>query len=182
MPSDDPQSGEAVHLLVVRGGQLGTICGALERLGTSVEVLSTPSSTQRSAHGSTQPAAGDTVLRVGALVIDAVAHEVWLGGRRVDCTPTEFDLLAHLAERPGQVLSRRQLLDRLRGSADFVTERTVDSHIGNLRRKLADCADARDEPLLVTVYGVGYRLRATRPRLEAVGPQPAELRSGINGG
>jgi DNA-binding response OmpR family regulator len=119
-------------------------------------------------------------LRVGPLVIDRAAHEVWLGGRRVECTPTEFGLLAHLAERPGQVLSRRQLLDRLRGSADYLTERTVDSHIGNLRRKLAQ--DPEAEPLVVTVYGVGYRLRASRPQLQAVRPHPAELRSGINGG
>jgi DNA-binding response OmpR family regulator len=172
MPSEHPQPDEPVHLLLVRGGQLGAVRGLLDRLGVSVEELS--------AHPDAPGPHAEAVLRIGALVIDRAAHEVWLGGRCVECTPTEFALLAHLAERPGQVLSRRQLLDRLRGSADFVTARTIDSHIGNLRRKLAQ--DPDDEPLLVTVYGVGYRLRAARRRLEALPAQPAELRSGINGG
>ena len=170
MPTDDPIPCipcETVHLLVVRGADLGTVRSALAQVGVGVDELAAP--------------AAHTMLRVGSLVIYRSAHEVWLGGRRVDCTPTEFALLAHLGERPGQVLSRRQLLDRLRGSSDFVTERTVDSHVGNLRRKLAQ--DPDEPPLLVTVYGVGYRLRAARPRLEALPAQPAAgLRSGINGG
>ncbi|MDT4938575.1 MAG: hypothetical protein QOG80_2246 [Pseudonocardiales bacterium] len=162
MHSDDPQPAEIAHLLLVRGGQVGTIRAALDRLGVGVEVLACPG--EMVSAGPRGSAAEP--LRVGSLVIDRAAHEARLAGRRIDCTPTEFRLLAHLAERPGTVLSRRQLLQHVRGSADYLTERTVDSHIANLRRKLDGGCDL--PALLVTVYGVGYKLRAERPHLEAV--------------
>jgi DNA-binding response OmpR family regulator len=95
---------------------------------------------------------GDTVIRIGELHIHVERHEVRLGDELVDLTPTEFGLLLALANAAGRVLSRGQLLEHIHGGAGFLTERTVDSHIMNLRRKL-------DRPdILVTVYGVGYKL------------------------
>jgi DNA-binding response OmpR family regulator len=95
-------------------------------------------------------------ITVGPLRIDPDRHEVSVAGRAVDCTPVEFELLHRLATRPGQVLTRRQLLEQVHGGADFLTERTVDSHIMNLRKKVEP--DARRPQLIVTVYGVGYKL------------------------
>lgn len=95
-------------------------------------------------------------LRVGPLVIDQDRHEVALDGRLVDCTPAEFRLLEVLAATPGRVYSRTQLLDYLHGMARFITERTIDGHIKNLRKKLE--ANPGQPQLLITVYGFGYKL------------------------
>jgi DNA-binding response OmpR family regulator len=95
---------------------------------------------------------GDTVIDIGELHIHVERHEVLLGDELIDVTPTEFGLLLALANAAGRVLSRGQLLEHIHGGAGFLTERTVDSHIMNLRRKL-------DRPdILLTVYGVGYKL------------------------
>jgi DNA-binding response OmpR family regulator len=95
-------------------------------------------------------------ITVGRLHIDPNRHEVSVGGQAVDCTPVEFELLHRLATRPGQVLTRRQLLEQVHGGADYLTERTVDSHIMNLRKKVEP--DPSRPQLIVTVYGVGYKL------------------------
>ena len=98
-----------------------------------------------------------TVLRRGDLEIDADAHAVTLAGQPLRLTPHEFKLLLALARRPGQTLSRDQLLDELHGAADLGTvDRSVDSHVKNLRRKLE--RDPERPPFIETVYGVGYRL------------------------
>jgi DNA-binding response OmpR family regulator len=97
-----------------------------------------------------------TVLERGDLRIDLERHEVCLGSVPAECTPVEFDLLVALAERPGRVLSRRQLLDHVHGTSGYMTERTVDSHVMNLRRKIE--RDPGRPERLVTVYGVGYKL------------------------
>jgi DNA-binding response OmpR family regulator len=95
-------------------------------------------------------------LRVGPLVIDPDRHEVAFDGCAVDCTPAEFRLLEVLASAPGRVYSRARLLDCLHGMAGFISERTIDGHIKNLRKKIE--ADPRQPQLLITVYGVGYKL------------------------
>jgi two-component system, OmpR family, alkaline phosphatase synthesis response regulator PhoP len=95
-------------------------------------------------------------LRVGPLVIDQYRHEVAFDGRLVDCTPAEFRLLEVLAATPGRVYSRTQLLDYLHGMARFITERTIDGHIKNLRKKIE--ANPGQPQLLITVYGFGYKL------------------------
>ncbi len=97
------------------------------------------------------------LLIAGALSIDRGAHQVSILGTSLDATPSEFAILEALAERPGRVLSRMTLLDRLPGEGEPL-ERTIDVHVRNLRRKLA--AAASDEPVAIeTVIGVGYRLR-----------------------
>jgi DNA-binding response OmpR family regulator len=97
---------------------------------------------------------GEAVL-IGELEIDPAARLVRLAGETVHLTPTEFDLLALLAARPGVVFSREQLLAEVWGWRDGSGQRTVDSHVRGLRRKLGS-------DLVRTVHGVGYALEAPR--------------------
>ncbi|BEL10729.1 response regulator transcription factor [Actinoplanes sichuanensis] len=94
-------------------------------------------------------------LRLGDLEINQAERRVLRGGVEVHLTPTEFDLLAHLAGRPRTVVPRERLLSEVWGWADTSGTRTVDSHVKGLRRKLG--AD-----LIRTVHGVGYALEVDR--------------------
>jgi DNA-binding winged helix-turn-helix (wHTH) protein len=96
------------------------------------------------------------VIRAGDLKIDVDAHRVEVRGETVPLTPTEFGLLRALAEHRGQALTRPELIEKGLGYSYEGIERTVDSHIRNLRRKLAE-AGARED-LVETVFGVGYRV------------------------
>jgi DNA-binding response OmpR family regulator len=96
------------------------------------------------------------VLSHGDLTIDLNRHEIRRGTTLLEATPTEFQILAALAAQPGRVLSRMQLLDAIQGEAFEGYERTIDSHIKNLRRKLEP--DPRRPRYVVTVFGVGYKL------------------------
>ncbi|MFZ5872545.1 MAG: response regulator transcription factor [Actinomycetota bacterium] len=96
----------------------------------------------------------------GLLVIDDDRHEVHVDGELVALTPTEWGLLAALAASPGRVLTRYELVNRVRGYEFTGYERTVDSHVKNLRRKLHDGAGGTH--LVDTVVGVGYRLAVAR--------------------
>lgn len=98
----------------------------------------------------------------GALVIDEAKHTVVLHGEPVEVTPTEWSLLTSLASSPGRVFSRGELINRVRGYEFDGYERTVDSHVKNLRRKLE--VDPRDPVLIETVLGAGYRLGVARDR------------------
>ena len=89
-------------------------------------------------------------------------------GEPVVCTAGEFIILQTLAARVGQVFSRAALLEPTRGSDRYGTERTIDVHISNLRRKLE--LDPRRPQYLLTVFGVGYKLASDRP------PSPAPRR------
>lgn len=93
------------------------------------------------------------ILRTGGLEVDSQKYSVAFNGNPIKLTPNEFKLLYLLASRPGQTLTREQLLDDLHGAASSL-DRSVDSHIKNLRRKLES---ASGEPMIETVYGVGYR-------------------------
>lgn len=95
------------------------------------------------------------VLQVGTLQIDLERHRCEVNSRELVLTVTEFELLRALMNAPGRVLSRTQLIERAYDGDHHVTERTVDSHLRRLRKKLAD---AGADPI-ETVYGVGYRLR-----------------------
>jgi DNA-binding response OmpR family regulator len=86
--------------------------------------------------------------------VDTARHSATLDGVSLQLTPSEFDLLALLARHPGQTLTRQQLMDDLYGGAVPGVDRSVDSHIKNLRRKLESASDTR---FIETVYGVGYR-------------------------
>jgi len=98
------------------------------------------------------PAARPT-LAIGALVIDRDRHAVHVAGVELVVTATELRLLATLALHPGRVLSRGQLIATVYGDDHHVSARTIDTHIRNLRAKLA----AAGAPVIETVHGVGYR-------------------------
>lgn len=93
---------------------------------------------------------------VPGLVIDEARFKVTLDGADLDLTPVEFRLLKTLAATPGRVFSRQQLLDHLYEDNRVVTDRTVDSHVKNLRRKMQEANPTRD--LIQSIYGVGYKL------------------------
>ena len=99
----------------------------------------------------------EQVIENGALAIDVVRREVWLAGRPVELTATEFDLLLHFARHPGRVFSRTQLLDQVWGYSHSGYEHTVNSHINRLRAKIE--ANANQPELIQTVWGVGYKFR-----------------------
>ena len=94
-------------------------------------------------------------ISVGHLEIDVPRMHVAVGGRRVELTPTEFELLATMARQPGRVFTRAQLLDAVHGEAFEAYERAIDAHVVNIRRKIE--ADPRSPTLVQTVFGVGYR-------------------------
>jgi DNA-binding response OmpR family regulator len=106
----------------------------------------------RRAQGGVKP---PVVIRAGGLEVDAERHTVSLDGRPVHLTPNEFKLLYALARHPGQTFTREQLMDDLYGAAVAGVDRSIDSHVKNLRRKLE--ADPASPRFLETVYGVGYR-------------------------
>ncbi|MFN8382287.1 MAG: response regulator transcription factor [Anaerolineales bacterium] len=95
-------------------------------------------------------------LKVSDITLDRDSREVFAGGRSVDLTPSEFDLLAALMGSPGRVFSRLDLLDVIQGVRYEGYERTIDTHIKNLRSKIEE--DPRKPRYIETVYGVGYRL------------------------
>jgi DNA-binding response OmpR family regulator len=99
-------------------------------------------------------------IRVGDVVLDVPRMRTEVAGTAVELTPTEFQLLATLAARPGRIFTRSQLLDALHGVAFETYERAIDSHIKNLRRKLEP--DPRRPRYVLTVYGVGYRFADDR--------------------
>jgi DNA-binding response OmpR family regulator len=105
------------------------------------------------------PDAAETI-RVGDVVLDVPRMRTEVAGTAVELTPTEFQLLATLAARPGRIFTRSQLLDALHGVAFETYERAIDSHIKNLRRKLEP--DPRRPRYVLTVYGVGYRFADDR--------------------
>jgi DNA-binding response OmpR family regulator len=104
--------------------------------------------------------ADDPVVRAGGLSVDPVRHEVRCEGTPVECTPAEFEILLAMAGEPERVFSRRQLLEVTRGTDRASTERAVDVHVMNLRRKIE--ADPRRPARLLTVFGVGYKLSGGR--------------------
>ena len=105
--------------------------------------------------GAGGPAGSTADVTINGLRIDGDQRRVWTQQDEVHLTPTEFDLLACLAARPGTVLTRETLLAEVWGWADASGTRTVDSHVRSLRRKLGS-------HLLRTVHGVGYALEPGR--------------------
>jgi DNA-binding response OmpR family regulator len=96
----------------------------------------------------------------GHLLIDEDRREVIVGGQAVELTPTEWGLLLALARVPGRVYSRYELINRVRGYEYEGYERTIDSHVKNLRRKLE--GDPQSPRIIETVLSVGYRLGLQR--------------------
>ena len=117
------------------------------------ELVSRVRAVLRRAESSIAPQA---MLNIADLTIDIEKRLVRRGGKPIELTPIEFELLKLLAESPGRVYSRMQLLDKVQGDAYEGYERTVDSHIKNLRKKLEP--DPGHPRYIITVYGTGYKL------------------------
>ncbi|MCY1125629.1 phosphate regulon transcriptional regulator PhoB [Frigidibacter sp. RF13] len=103
----------------------------------------------------TRPASQGELLEYEDITLDATTHRVHRGGQLLKLGPTEFRLLTTFLEKPGRVWSREQLLDRVWGRDIYVDTRTVDVHVGRLRKAL--CAHGGEDPLR-TVRGAGYAL------------------------
>jgi DNA-binding response OmpR family regulator len=105
----------------------------------------------------TEPKSGiREIIRIADVSIDIDKRLVKQGEVITDLTPNEFDLLRVMAENPGRVFSRMQLLDAVQGDAYEGYERTIDSHIKNLRKKIEP--DPEHPRYIITVYGVGYKM------------------------
>jgi len=98
--------------------------------------------------------AEDEWIRQIDLNINIATYEAFVHGSRVNLTPTEFKILATLAEKPGRVYSRLQLMNIAMGEAFVQYERSIDTHVSNLRKKLSEIGSAA---VIETVYGIGYR-------------------------
>lgn len=106
----------------------------------------------RRVQGGVGPA---NIIRVGDLEIDLQGHRVVRSGETLRLTPLEFNLLALLAQHPGQTFSRERMMERLHGYSHDSYDRSIDAHIKNLRRKLEPNPS---EPIyILTVYGIGYQ-------------------------
>jgi DNA-binding response OmpR family regulator len=122
------------------------------------ELLARVKAVFRRAEAMTRPPAtvGDNqTIRIRELLIELDKHRAMVGGRELELTAREFDLLVYLARHPGCVFSRSQLLDQVWGYGHEGYEHTVNSHINRLRAKL-EANPAKPEYIL-TVWGVGYK-------------------------
>jgi DNA-binding response OmpR family regulator len=138
---------------------LGLESGADDYLGkpfSSRELLARLRALVRRGRGMVGPSPES--LRVGALELSPREYSASLAGRPLGLTTAEFILLRVLAERPGRVLSRDQLLELTKGSSEEAFDRSIDAHISRLRHKLGD--DPRQPRLLKTIRGAGYMLAA----------------------
>jgi len=108
------------------------------------------------------PASSASANSADELVIDTARYQATLMGQALDLTPLEFRLLCTLAQAPGRVLSRSQLIDRLHEDQRAISDRAIDSHIKNLRRKLATVTPGTE--LIGSIYGVGYKFEGAQVR------------------
>jgi DNA-binding response OmpR family regulator len=119
------------------------------------ELMSRIKALLRRAYGDLADAAGGRVIRHHDLLIDLERRRVQRGHRRISLTATEFEILRHLASRPGRVYSRRELLELLRDyEALDQDEKTINVHISHLREKIED--DPSTPVFVLTVRGAGY--------------------------
>ncbi len=117
------------------------------------ELLARIKTVLRRANGTGQE--NGSALTRGELSIDVASHRVWKRGEEILLTPTEFKMLHLLATRPGVVFSRLQLLQQAMGEEYLYYERSIDTHISNLRKKVED--NPSEPKFVLTVFGIGYR-------------------------
>jgi DNA-binding response OmpR family regulator len=141
----------------IRGLELGADDYVTKPFSPREVVLRVQAVLQRSTTTSGSPVAS---FGEGRLTIDEAQHTIVLDGEPMDLTPTEWGLLTALASSPGRVYSRYELVNRVRGYEFEGYERTIDSHVKNLRRKLGPAGT----DLVRTVVGVGYQLGWQRDR------------------
>jgi len=104
--------------------------------------------------GGTSDLAGTMITR-GEICIDVSSHRIWKSNQEIFLTPTEFKILQLLASRPGTVYSRLQILRQAMGEEYLFYERSIDTHISNLRKKIED--NPSEPKFIQTVFGIGYR-------------------------
>jgi two-component system OmpR family response regulator len=150
-----------IIILTARGEEADRVMGLelgaddyLSKPYSPRELLARIRAVTRRAQGKAGPR-NDTIT-VGALQLDPAARRATLDGEEVPLTGYEFDLLRALAERAGRILSREQLMEMVRGSAEEAFDRSIDVHVSRLRQKLGD--DPKRPRLIKTVRGVGYLL------------------------
>lgn len=100
-------------------------------------------------------AGGETTIKAKGLVLDEARYKASLHGVDLELTAVEFKLLSFLAANPGRIYSRDQLMERIYSDHRIVSDRTIDSHIKKLRKKISE--QSPDEELIGSVYGVGYK-------------------------
>jgi two-component system alkaline phosphatase synthesis response regulator PhoP len=120
------------------------------------EVVARVKAVLRRAEKST-PSVSTAVVEIADLRIDKDGFQVFQSGEAIELTPTEFSLLVTMAENPGRVFSRLQLLESAQGLAYEGYERSIDAHIKNLRAKLGD--DSKEPKYIETAFGLGYRFK-----------------------
>jgi DNA-binding response OmpR family regulator len=98
------------------------------------------------------------ILQIGELKLDVRKQEAFVGGKQIELTHKEFQLLEFLLRHPGEVISRDEFLSRLWGEEIYVTPRNVDTHMASLRKKIEENAD--QPRYILSVRGAGYKLRA----------------------
>jgi DNA-binding response OmpR family regulator len=150
-------------MLTARGTELDRVVGL--ELGADDYVVKPFSSAEviariravlrRSGNGSPAPAAAQTI---GELTVDPGARQASLAGEELDLTRREFDLLVRLARDAGNVVTREELLSSVWDENWYGSTKTLDVHVGTLRRKLGD--EAESPTYIHTVRGVGFRMAA----------------------
>ena len=120
------------------------------------ELLTRVKSQLRRAYGDLADALGGRIIRADELLIDLERRRVSRAGKRISLTPTEFEILRLLAEKPGRVFSRRDLLERVRDYDAAISgdEKTINVHVSHLRDKVEE--DPSNPRFVMTVRGVGY--------------------------
>ncbi len=133
------------------------------------ELLSRVKSQLRRAYGDLADALGGRIIRADELLIDLERRRVSRAGKRISLTPTEFEILRLLAEKPGRVFSRRDLLERVRDYDAAITgdEKTINVHVSHLRDKVEE--DPSNPRFVMTVRGVGYAFADRSERGERSG-------------
>lgn len=140
---------------IVKGLELGADDYITKPFSPRVLVARVKSVLRRRERGEAGEA-DSPVVKCGPIVIDTARHEASIQGRSMDLSATEFDLLLFLSRHAGQVFSRRQIIDAIKGDDYPVTERAVDVQILSIRRKIAKVSS---DDLIETIRGVGYRMR-----------------------
>jgi DNA-binding response OmpR family regulator len=133
------------------------------------ELLSRVKSQLRRAYGDLADALGGRIIRADELLIDLERRRVSRAGKKIALTPTEFEILRLLAEKPGRVFSRRDLLERVRDYDAAISgdEKTINVHVSHLRDKIE--ADPSNPRYVSTVRGVGYAFADRSDRGERSG-------------
>ena len=119
------------------------------------ELLARMKAVLRRTSSDDEASADEEVLTRGSITVNLTNYEVYSNGEKISLTPTEFKILVALAQKPGRVFSRLQLMNIAMGEAYANYERSIDTHVSNLRKKVEE--DSANPKYIHTVYGIGYR-------------------------